>query len=299
MHGLRFSRTMAGVVVGLFLTCTSAMATQGVRVVDGRGPWVQWIGMDRLKAHSRTIETLDLNFRNRGKTPFSGLTLPTLLELAKIRPDRGLTIVGGDQYISYIPCAGISQGFLAWSMANHPIPPLEGGPLKIIYDGGHPAHPACYTWYVGALIVDSPSPPLTLSTPRRTRTYSRGELVPMARPLAPGLAAFPRGCRNALDSQKYLEGLLSVPLADLLMLPDLSPLKRLVCRTMSGGEMVLDPRILELDIQVVVGNGQTPLHPALGGPFSLVFPLEIPETHGGLVPGSGGVFFLVEMGAEE
>ena len=259
----------------------------------GSGQWKHRVTFNEMRAHSRTLRTLDLNFKSHGLQTFTGIYLNELIQLSRRSPRKGVTIIGSDQYVTYLPLEELARTFLAWHQGGGPISPLEGGELKVLFHTEDGVHRACYTWYVKTLVMDQPrAAALTLTTARGRQVYGRDALVNMAEPVAPHFVAIPRGCRHALKTPGLGQSLLAVPFSRLL--PADTPAQTLTGHSLAGPPFELDARILPW-MKLVVGYGEAPLHPAMGGPFALIFPLDVPEAYQSMVPVSGGIFFITEI----
>ena len=278
--------------------CESAFANPGITLVNCSedGPLSGIVSLEEMKKHSRNLRVIDLNFKSNGVCNFTGIYLDQLMGISRLSPREGITILGADQYMAYLPREALNTGFLAWAMDGKSLGPLEGGPLKILYTSGSNPHPDCYTWYVDAVVLDRlDNAMLTVTHGRGMDFYRRMDLLDRAKPLDIRFMAIPRGCRHRFEGPLPGDGLLALPLVELI--PDDVSVKQIICRSMTGPEFHLSPEILSR-VQLVIGYGDTSLHPALGGPFSLYFPLEIPAHLSHLVPDSGGVFYLTEIGVK-
>ena len=176
-----------------------AWADSGVKLVGPDAVWPASVRVDlaSLKPYEETLSTIDPNFKNEGVAEFRGIRLSKLLETARISPDQGLTVIGADQYVGYLPGDKLTKGFLAWEMNQKPIQGLKGGPLKILFPEDAGIHTSCYTWYVDAMVAGSAArAELTVVSGGSRTRYSRAELLAHAGPLAPSRFSIAQGCRN-------------------------------------------------------------------------------------------------------
>ena len=138
-------------VLLLFLGADHAWSENGIKVVGNNDAWPVGtrVAPEAMVPFAEKIETEDDNFKEEGVTGFTGIRISRLLELAGKGVDhgrqQGLTIIGRDQYVGYLPKDKLERGFLAWEMNGNPITGLKGGPLKLIFPKDAGIHPSCYT----------------------------------------------------------------------------------------------------------------------------------------------------------
>ena len=200
----------------------------------------------------------------------------TLFDQVGSSYENGITVIGADQYVGFLSKEQVSRdiALLAWEMNDQPLGQLKGGPLKIIFPDQARVHGSCYTWYVDTLIagpLDRASLTVQIKG-RETISYTREDLVPFAEKLKFSMFSIPQECRNAFLDQQPDKIIYAVPFA--------------------GAPMILKPEILDYPAFVIVSCGKEALHPALGGPFSIIFPVEQYPGLKDLVPESGALFFL-------
>jgi|GEM_PF-1137097 len=290
----------SGVLVIFFclVCCAGVLAgdkTPGLEFsVTGRGmTWADTVTLDLsdVMPWARRLNALDPNFPEDGKQVFTGVKLTRVLELAGLDNDHSLTVIGSDQYVGYLTPARVARGMLVWEAEGRPVSKFRGGPLKLMFPGGAGVHSSCYTWYVTALVQGSPgAPDLTVTVRDNQHKYSISDLVAKSEPLPAHLVSIAQGCRNAFAPRDLDQPARSVSLTRLT--GDLSRAGSLELVPYYGPVVRLKPEALAVDARIIVRYGDQDLHPALGGPYTVVFPVEARPELKGLVPESGAFFFL-------
>jgi len=251
-----------------------------------------------LKPHAQTIRTIDPNFTADGITGFTGIGIKKIFDLAGISHENGITIIGADQYVGYLSKEKVSQdlALLAWQMNETPLAQLKGGPLKMIFPAKAKVNGSCYTWYVDTLISGQMDQAvLTVQVQGNKRTYTREDLAPHAGKLDPHMFSIPQGCRNEFTVEPQDEPIYALPLSYLIKTDEVKKTGQVRLIPFTGPAITLKPAVLDYPVFIIVSrNGET-LHPALGGPFSIIFPVEQHPGLKGLVPDSGALFFLEKI----
>ncbi len=233
----------------------------------------------------RSLKAEDPNFPEDGIKIFTGVNLTRVLELAGLDNRYGLTVIGSDQYVGYLTPAQVSSGMLVWKKDGQPIPGLRGGPLKLMFPKESSVHAACYTWYVTALIQGRPkAPALTVTASDKAMTYTVSSLAALAEPLPPSQMSIAQGCsRSAVPEMD--QPVRAVSLTRLT--GNLSQADTVELIPFYGPAVRLKPEALAFDARIILD-----MHPALGGPYAVVFPIEAHHELKGLIPESGAFFFL-------
>jgi len=274
--------------------CAGAMAQEPLVKVTGHGmAWSDAVALslsDFIPRASR-LEAVDPNFPEDGKRVFRGVKLTRVLELAGLGKGHGLTVIGADQYVGYLTPVQAARGMLVWEADGRPVSGLRGGPLKLMFSGGAGGHASCYIWYVAALVQGRPKvPDLAVTAMDRPLKYPYADLCAWAEPLPPRLVSIAQGCRSTFAGGTSDMPVRSVSLTRLT--GDLSRADSVELIPYYGPVIRLKPEALAFDARIIVRWGTQNLHPALGGPFVVVFPIEAHHELKALVPESGAVFFL-------
>lgn len=294
-------------IVFLFFVCSQAFSfpeiKPGVNIVGGEAGWLkgQSFDLETLQAYGTSLKASDPNFQKEGVTQFTGIRLETLVQLAGIPLDQGLTIIGRDQYVGYLPrdLLTVNGPIMAWLEKDTSISPLRGGPLKIMFPENAGVHGSCYTWYVDTLVVDTfKTASLTIEAGGRKKYYSQEQLTSMAEPLDPGLFSIPHGCRNEFWDREGSKTIQAVPMARLVKGEILGKASVVRLIPYAGMAISLAPAVVDYPVYIVVSSGGRLLHPAQGGPLSVIFPLEAHPGLNGLVPETGAFFFLEKISVE-
>ena len=289
-----------GILFFSLAAITPALSDPAIKLVGPDSVWPEFTRIDltSLKPYEEILTTIDPNFKKDGATEFRGIRIPKLLEIARIRSDQGLTVIGADQYVGYLPKEKLVDGFLVWEMNQKPIRGLKGGPLKIVFPETTGVHTSCYTWYVDAMVAGiAERAELTVVAGSRQARYRRTDLLAHAGPLTPALFSIAQGCRNEFKAQSTVSQIQAVPLTYFFPPDQLDPeeINTIVLKPFSGPEIQLSPDILNYPVFILVACDEHPLHPSLGGPFSIVFPVEDHPDLQGMVPESGALFFLEKI----
>lgn len=291
-------RMFAALILACWLVAPApAPAQPGLVLMDASDPDQPTvrIDLDAMIPHARRFTTLDPNFKEDGPTRFTGIPLKTLTGMAGLNVDNGITVIGSDQYVGFLSEERIrgDRGILAWQMNDAGIPKVKGGPLKLIFPEDAGVFPACLTWYADTIVAGSFAfPTLKVTRNGETMRYPYRQLIDISRPLPRQLNSIPQGCRKEFTLNSSGKRFSAVPLdyftAD-------TPSDQVVLRPYSGKDIVLKGAVLSYPAFLVTGCDGSPLHPAFGGPFALVFPVEAHPELADLVPESGAAFFLEEI----
>ena len=277
----------------LFCLSGEGLAAPSVSVTGCDMHWSDAVVLDLsdFASQGKILETVDPNFKGDGKQAFTGIPLTRLLKMAGLENTHGLTVIGSDQYVGYLTPERVAQGMLAWEMGGKPIAGLKGGPLKIMFPEQAGVHASCFTWYVTALVQDRPAgEALTIVTSGGKTQYPFSDLALVSAPLPSGRVSIAQGCRNEFAEAASNKPARSVNLRRLT--GDLSRATSVELVPYYGPVIRLRPEALAFDAQVIVSCGAKNLHPALGGPYSIVFPVEEHHELKSMVPESGAFFFL-------
>ncbi|MCP4718756.1 MAG: molybdopterin-dependent oxidoreductase [Desulfobacteraceae bacterium] len=289
-----------GICLISLLAASQAFANTDIKIMGGHFIWPSFLSMDTesLKPHGKTIHTIDPNFKADGITSFTGIGLKKIFDLAGIPLENGITIIAADQYVGYLSKEQVSQdmAILAWQMNDKPLGQLKGGPFKIVFPEQANVHGSCYTWYVDTLIAGRMDQAvLTVQVYGRSTPYTRKDLAPHARELPPNLLSIPQGCRNEFKGQQPGQNFYAIPLSRLIKPAEIKKAKRIKLIPLAGPAMTLKPEAFDYPVFIIVSYNKDALHPALGGPFSIIFPVEQHPGLKGLVPDSGALFFLEKI----
>ncbi len=293
-------RKISGVILIIFLLYTSADSWSGrgisiIHMTDGIQT-LSLMGPDQMKPHATHALTLDPNFAKDGIQQFEGIDLRTLMGKVQADPFNGITIVGTDQYIGYIPWSLIEthQILLAWFIDSTPISPLKGGPLKVVYPAEKTIHPNCYTWYVDVIFTDNfYNSELIIEYVDHIQTMSQKELDDLSNPVENTSVSLPPGCRDFYP--ELPDNFTAVNLKNLLALYASEPAGTIEFIPWVGAGITMDRQLIEDHVYIVSGMGKKAVPPVFGGPFSVMFPMETPLELIGKVPESGALFFLKKI----
>lgn len=289
-----------GIVLVFLLGATPVFSNTHVKLMGDTSVWPQFFRMDLevLKSHSRTIQAIDPNFKEDGMAAYTGIGVKKIFDLAGIPLEKGVTVIGADQYVGYISKEQILQDmvFLVWQMNHTPLGKLKGGPLKIMFLDQARAHASCYTWYVEALIAGMDQAVLRVQVNGNERSYARKDMLAHAGELSTRMLSIPQGCRNELKGFPAGEKTIyAVPFSRFIKPAEIKKATRIKLIPLTGPVMTLKPEVFDSPVTLVVSCAGGALHPALGGPFSIVFPVENHPELKGMVPDSGALFFLEKI----
>jgi hypothetical protein len=290
-----------GIVLVFLLGATPVFANSHIKLMGDTSVWPQFsrVDLDALVPHARTIQAIDPNFTEDGMAAYTGIGVKKIFDLAGIPWDKGVTVIGADQYVGYLSKEQILQdmAFLVWQMNHTPLGPLKGGPLKIMFRDQARVHASCYTWYVDALVAGGMDPAvLRVQVNGNERSYTRKELVLHAGELDPRMLSIPQGCRNEFKGfQAEKKTIHAIPFSHLVKPAEIKKATRIKLIPLAGPVMTLKPDVFDSPVSIVVSCAGGALHPALGGPFSIVFPVENHPELKGMVPDPGALFFLEKI----
>ncbi len=295
----KIMKTMCYFIVFVLLLQSSAFALviQVVTSTD-QGYQTRSIDLEIFKSEESSLIGVDPNFKKDGSTKFSGISIRQFFAHLKIKTSKGITIVARDQYIGYLTSQDIEKdiALLAWAMNDKPILDLKGGPLKIVYPDQAGMHGACYIWYADTIFVgDFPKRFIELVVDGNSEQIYLEKLLPQAQILDHKSFSIPAGCKNGLEMKDVGKGIKVVSLQKILTSKTQGVVNKVTLVPFAGSAMTLDKHLLECPISIALSCGVVPIHPSLGGPFSVLFPIEKCPEHSNFLPESGALFFLKEI----
>lgn len=297
-EGFKKKIAVMAVVLTVVVVPCCVLASSAVTIIrpESRGTSAVVVDMDAMKPFSGTLDTIDPNFKVNGRVKFTGISVKQLLELAGAPADQGVTVLGRDQYAEFIPWERVlrERVILSFSMNGHGISRLEGGPLKIIYDASEKVHGSGYTWYVETMFSGNPeNPGLIVEAGNRRQILFKAFLEPLIQALDFTRVSIPSGFRHDFPGRFTTAS--GIPLKRLLHAAGVTKGDEIILTPFAGPEITMDMDMLDYPIVMVTAMGNAPLHPVLGGPFSIQFPLEEHPALVGSVPESGAFFFLKKI----
>jgi len=286
-----------GCLLVLSLFPQGILASQGVKILSypDQGQTLISASLDQLKASPSTFTSIDPNFKDDGPTRFTGTSLENFLSSLNISFKEGVTIVGMDQYIGYIPYRILvkDQAFLTWELNEKAIGIMKGGPLKMIYPGEAKVHGSCYVWYVDAIIAGKPlNPFFEVSFQGNIKKIRAKDLLSESERLDKKLFSMPAGCRHDMKLKNNEVVIKAIDLNKLIDQTFGTSPQKVTLIPSAGSSILITKQALAFPIFVTLSCDGNPIHPAFGGPFSVIFPVERHRSMAGLVPESGALFFL-------
>ena len=277
-----------------------ASSFQIIRFTD-QEPVTVRIDVDAMHPHAVGLKAVDPNFKQDGLTDFTGIRLKTLFSEWGIPTGDGVTVVGTDQYLGFIPAQDIQKdiALLAWQLNGQPISGLMGGPMKIVYSRGAGIHGSCYIWYVDTIFVGEPNLPfLEFTRGHVTKKVFPEKLKADIQTLDPNIFSIPQGCKKSRETKRYGEEVRAIPLQSIIGKHTDKPVQKITLVPFAGAGIKIGKQILSYPVYIALSRGEKPIHSSLGGPFSVIFPVEQYPELSGMVPDFGALFFLKEIVAE-
>lgn len=263
---------------------------------DGSFPCV--ISLHDVVSDGSSLLSSDPNFDAGTPSLYKGVPLRHILERAGAEPVTGVTLVGRDQYTVYLPKKIVDNpGVVLVSERNgEPLSDYRGGPLKLLFPRELKMNLSAYCWYVETLIPDDyEDPRMVVRVDGNMMRYTPKDfdgLNPEKRTL---YISLPDGYRCNFLSVRQPSEVTLLALSSLVGDGDFAG--RRVTFTPFSGQAITLPLELLIDCGVFLVyriNGEL-IHPALGGPFSLYFPMTGCQTLDGIIPELGALFFLNEI----
>lgn len=282
--------------VFVVVSCQAVLAAPSVSITGNGKAWSDAVVLTlaQMRSHGTILETVDPNFVSDGPRTFRGTPLTDLLSLAGLENSQGLTVIGADQYVGYLTPERVSQGLLVWEMDGGPVSGLKGGPLKIMFPRSAGVHASCFTWYVTAMVQGRPkAPDITVVVNGKETRYPFADLVSRSTSLSTRLISIAQGCRNDFTEPTFDKPARAVALSDLT--GSLSGGAAVEVLPYYGPAISLKPQAVAFGARIIVSCGKASLHPALGGPYAMVFPVEAHPELREAVPESGAFFFLKKI----
>ncbi|BCS97481.1 hypothetical protein DSLASN_31130 [Desulfoluna limicola] len=245
-----------------------------------------------------SILSVDPNFGSGGPSRYTGVPLQRFLDRAGVGPMQGVTVIGRDQYAVYIPAklAANPQVVIVSEREGQPLTDYRGGPLKLLFPPDLNMHLSAYCWYVETLIPDYyENPGITVRVDGNMRRYTPADLdalLPVKRAL---YLSIPAGYRWDLPKLVQPSRVTGLKLGALFTGEDLSG-KTMTLTPFSGRPITLpvDP-LLSCEVLLVYRINDEAIHPSMGGPFSVYFPVMTCAALEGIAPETASLFFLNEI----
>ncbi len=100
-----------GFVLIFLLGTAPVFANTYIKLMGNTSIWPQFSRMDleSLKPHARTIQAIDPNFKEDGMAAYTGIGVKKIFDLAGISWEKGVTVIGADQYVGYLSKEQILQ----------------------------------------------------------------------------------------------------------------------------------------------------------------------------------------------
>lgn len=271
----------------------------GITVMGPRqGGFPKAIPFSVLVDDAVDILSVDPNFRSGHLSQYTAVPLQCVLDRAGIGHMRGVTVIGRDQYAVYLPAALVAnpQVSIALEKDGKTISDYRGGPLKLIFPPELNMHLSAYCWYVETLIPDyHDNPAVTVRMNGETTRYTPTDLdrlLPEKRSL---YLSIPTGYRWALPKLLQPSRVTALKLGALFAGEDLAG-KKVTLTPFSGCPMTfpVEP-LLSCDVLLVYRINDEAIHPAMGGAFSVYFPVMTCAELEGIAPETASLFFLNEI----
>ncbi|WP_180137219.1 molybdopterin-dependent oxidoreductase [Desulfoluna butyratoxydans] len=248
-----------------------------------------------------TFSSGDPNFDSGGPSSFTGVPLGRILNQAGVTDMAGVTLIGHDQYTVYLPAEVVSKPgvIIVSDQDGKPLSRYLGGPLKLLFPPGMGMHQSAYCWYVDTLVPDYlDNPEVKVSVNGKTKTYTLSgldALLPEHRTL---YLSIPLGYRWDLPKLNQPCRVTAVPLAALFDGEDVTG-RELTLTPFAGKSITLPVApLLSCDVMLVYRINDQPIHPALGGPFSVYFPVMSCGELQRVAPETASLFFLHEISVD-
>ena len=248
-----------------------------------------------------TVTSVDPNFDSGGPSQFTGVPLQAILDRAGVSGMKGVTLVGSDQYTVYLPAelAATPGVILASKQDGKPLSRYLGGPFKLLFPPELKMHQSAYCWYVDTLIPDYvDNPEVTVSVDGRTKRYTLSDLDALCPEHRTLYLSIPLGYRWDLPKMNQPSRVTAIPIGALFDAGDVTG-KKLTLTPFSGRPMTLPVApLLTCEVMLVYRINDQPIHPALGGPFSVYFPAMSCGELEGIAPETASLFFLHEISVD-
>ncbi|MCF6246153.1 MAG: hypothetical protein L3J69_02205 [Desulfobacula sp.] len=259
------------------------------------------ISLEMMQHHAVSFKATDPNFKTDGRVSFTGISIKRLFSLAGQPLQDGVTLIARDQYVGFIPSdkLGKMAPHLVWQLNGQPISKLKGGPLKIVYPDDSGVHGPCYVWYVDTLISGRMQPfSFQWSYKGKVNWFNIEDTRINVETLDHELFSIPAGCKADMRNNGILGQVKAISMKDLIGPVIFENANRVTLVPFSGMPIKLSKAALQYPIYITVSSGGKPLHPAFGGPFSVIFPVEQYPKLFTIVPESGALFFLQQIRVE-
>lgn len=252
------------------------------------------ISKETILKESILLKSKDPNFKNKKELLYRGIPLSRVLEIAGETNITGITIIGRDQYTSYLPLKLIKSEkiIVACKADGNDISPLQGGPLKIIFPSNLNMHPSAYTWYVNTIITDDViNEKLILETNNEIRLLGIEELDKLPLYEKDLLVTIPSGYRHGVQNLTHPSSLTAISVHSLFTDEELKE-REITLSPIAGREITLSPEIVKnMEISIIYKINSKPLHPSHGGPFSALL-RSSPSHENRSAAESTSLFFL-------
>lgn len=263
-----------------------------------QGHFPKKIPMAALARDAVRVMSLDPNFKPKRSSRFTGVPLQRILDRAGVGPMKGVTVIGRDQYAVYLPASlAANPGVIvAWEREGQPLSAYQGGPMKLLFPPELKMHPSAYCWFVEALIPDYvEQPTVTVRENGKATRYTPSDLDALRPEKRSLFLSIPLGYRRDLSMVAQPSRVTALRLSTLFSERNLAG-KRVTLTPFSGRPIALPAApLLSCEVLLVYRIDDAPIHPALGGPFALFFPVTACRALEGLAPETASLFYLNEI----
>ena len=263
-----------------------------------QGAFPKVIPFSTLAGEAVSLSSVDPNFDPKTLSQYGGVPLRSILDRAGIGPMRGVTIIGRDQYAVYVPekIAANPQVVITSEREGKPLSDYRGGPLKLLFPPELNMHVSAYCWYVETLIPDYyENPSVTVRVNGKARRYTPSDLDALLPEKKSFYLSIPAGYRRDLPKLVQPSRVTALKLGALFAGEDLSG-KKMTLTPFSGRAMTLPVEpLLSCEVLLVYRINDEAIHPAMGGPFSVYFPVMTCGELEGIAPETASLFFLNEI----
>lgn len=277
-----------------------ASEPSGTLTVRGprQGDYPNVMSFKALAGDAVSVSATDPNYEEDSPLPYTGVPLQRILNRAGVTGMTGVTLIGRDQYAVYLPAALAANPkvIIAAERAGQPLARYFGGPLKLMFPLELKMHPSAYCWYVETLIPDYVENPfVTVKVNGKASQYTPADLDALGPSHKSLYLSIPLGYRWDFPKIAQPSRVTAIPLGALFDGKDAGA-KRLTLTPFSGRPVTLPVApLLSCEVLLVYRINDEPIHPALGGPFSVYFPVMACGELEGIAPETASLFFLSEI----
>jgi len=244
-----------------------------------------------IDQHTSSFQSFDPNYKRNKINHYSGISFTDMMKQTPFRDFNGITIIATDQFLNFIPNDMLIQsgGMIANKLDNQKISPHKSGPFRVMYPPEHAQNTMAYVWNVETIITDTfNNPELKINEHSLTSSQMKSFIHQEKQKRIPrpsGSYSF----QKKDDAEKLISYVL---LNDLLKNFSITG-QTITFTPLAGKKIIVSSDVIkDIPVKLITKIDNHFIHPALGGPFMIVFPIQHYPELSNVLQESANLFFL-------